>query len=151
MNELVRNPERLNHQPLRDIIAKRVRLPDRNDGPVVTDIDLVVRQYGPIQHSDAEGRYIFADFKFGNAELSGGQSRTFALIDRQLRATTYEPARYQGFWVIRWAEDIFGPRFIRAERKFVADVPHIVGHENVISFLHDVSSPARQPDMWDAA
>jgi len=151
MNELVRNPDRLSHQHLRDIIAKRVRLPDSTDGPVVTDIDLVVRQYGPLAHTDAEGRYMFADFKFENAPLGYAQSKTFGLIDRQLCATTYEPDRYQGFWIIRWTGDPFGPIFLRAERKFVADIPAIVGHENVIGFLNDVLSPAAVADLWDAA
>lgn len=151
MNELVRNPARLNHQHLRDIIANRVRLPDRNDGPVVTDVDLVVRQYGPMYHSDAEGRYIFADFKYGDTRLSGGQARTFALIDRQLRSATYEPHRYQGFWLIRWGQDAFGPMFTRASRQFVADVPDIVGHENVLAFLERCESPEPMDDLWDAA
>jgi hypothetical protein len=151
MNELVRNPERLHHQHLRDIIAARVRHPDSINGPVVTDIDLLVRQYGPMRGSDPEGRLFFADFKFGSKGLEGGQRQNFKLIDKMLRSSTYEPERYQGFWIIRWTQDDFGPRFVRAERQFVADVPHIVGHENVIEFLHDVSSPKPVNDLWDVA
>lgn len=150
MNELVRSPDRLHHQHLRDIIAKRVRHPTKAGGPVVSDIDLVINQYGPLFNMDPEGRFMFVDFKFGDAIIRGGQKRIFRLIDKQLRSTTYSPERYQGFWVIHWAEDEFGPMFLRAKRQFVANVPDIVGHEKVLAFIERCESPS-PIDLWDAA
>lgn len=103
----IRNPEHLDGcRRFRD--RGRELLPGA--GLVITDLDVVMRWFGPRYGLDHEGVFALLEIKRGGAPLTGGQRHTFGLLDRLFREAA--PDRYLGLHVLhdlgdrwRWEGD----------------------------------------------
>jgi hypothetical protein len=87
--------------PYRDSI--RVELPQPHEGLVVTDLDLVLRCYGPRYATDDVGLLRLVEVKSHGARLTNGQRRTFGLLDDLCRASG--SPRYCGAFVVTTDHD----------------------------------------------
>lgn len=145
----IRNVEYLNSiDAVRELIYRQFPNAGPVSGLVVSDIDLVLRAYGPELNSDGRGRYLFAEFKHGPGKLTHGQNNTFRQIDEDLRASGSE--RYMGFWKVNYTLtpvhndrelDRFEPACVQFDKctqmygNWNDPVIEIVGHEAVHRFL----------------
>lgn len=93
-------------QEHRDFI--RLHLPGASQGCVVEDLDMVQRVYGASYGLDDSGRVRLVELKYGSAGLTGGQIRTFGLLDALLRLGDPTGKRYDGFYLVqtsgRWED-----------------------------------------------
>jgi hypothetical protein len=72
---------------------------------VVEDLDLLIRWYGKQFRQDDKGRFMFVEIKHGYADLSGGQTHTWSLIDWLLSKADPEHKRYRGFFLIQCSDE----------------------------------------------
>jgi hypothetical protein len=98
-----RNPDKVQQQPFRDWIRKE--LPPAREGAVVLDIDLLMRVFGTAHGTDAMGRLAFFELKHGKSVPTGGQKRTYALLDELLRTADPRSLRYAGMHLIQYSEE----------------------------------------------
>jgi len=98
-----RNPDKLQVLPYRDWLWRN--LPPGRSGYVVEDLDLVLRIYGPMYDSDADGRLMFVELKFGNTTINPAQRKTFGLIDNLMRRGDPDGRRYAGYFVLNYADE----------------------------------------------
>jgi hypothetical protein len=71
---------------------------------VVTDLDVVLRVYGR-DLGGALGRFVLMEWKYGDSTpATGGQTRTFGLIDELLRHADPEHLRYRGLYLVTYVE-----------------------------------------------
>jgi len=95
-----RNPDKLQVLPFRDWI--RDHLPGGPDGYVVEDLDLVLRIYGPKFKSDATGKFMLIELKFGHSWIGVAQRKTFGLMHNLLRNADPGCQRYLGYFVLQY-------------------------------------------------
>lgn len=145
----IRNVEHLNSiDAVRELIHREMPNAGAVSGMVVSDIDLVLRAYGPQMNSDGTGRYLFAEFKHGTGKLTHGQNSTFRLIDADLRLSGSQ--RYMGFWKVNYTLtpvhhdpdlDRFEPRCVRFDTctqmygELQDPTIKITGHDRIHRFL----------------
>lgn len=86
--------------PFREWI--RENLPHGRSGVVVEDLDLVIRLYGEHHGTDATGKFMLIELKFGNATPGYAQERTFGLMDSLLRQADPERRRYLGYFIVNY-------------------------------------------------
>ena len=98
-----RNPDKFQILPFREWLRKN--MPSGTDGFVVEDLDLVIRVYGPNFESDAEGKFILVELKYGMAWIGRAKKMTFGLIHRLLRETDSHRQRYLGFYVLNYDDE----------------------------------------------
>jgi hypothetical protein len=82
---------------VRDLLRKE--LPNGNAGFVATDLDLLVRWYGPNYELDDRGAFALVEVKHRDACFTHAQSRTFELLDSMLR-TSDDADRYRGLYLL---------------------------------------------------
>lgn len=149
MQHVVRRADFLNNiDAIRELIRQQFPHAGRMSGLVATDVDLVLRAYGPEMGSDQKGRYMLAEFKHGGGALTNGQSNTFRQIDEDLRAGG--SSRYMGFWIVNYTLtpvhgdallDRFEPRCVRFDRctqlygNLNDPVITLTGHDPISRFL----------------
>lgn len=104
-----RRPDLLQVLPERDFF--RQYLPNAAAGMVVEDLDLVLRTFGPNFDMSDIGRFRLVELKHGSAGLTGGQIRTFGLIDRLLTLADPEREFYDGFYVVQYTAWALEARF----------------------------------------
>lgn len=159
----VRNADLLNNtDAIRELIRQQFPSAGRMSGLVASDVDLVLRAYGPEMNSDQQGRYLLAEFKHGNSSLTNGQNSTFRQIDEDLRAGGSQ--RYMGFWKVNYTLtpvyddpdlDRFEPRCVRFDRctrlydDLDEDVIQLTGHERIHRFLSTLDLPLALNDGHD--
>jgi len=96
----IRNEDFLDgERRLRDLIWERLPPAGIREGVVASDLDCVLRFYGPCFGLDREGRFGLLEVKHGTHGLTGGQRWSFALLDQVLRASPLA-GRYLGLAVI---------------------------------------------------
>lgn len=100
MKHTFRNPDKFQVLPFRDWI--RAKKPSGKAGYVVEDLDLVLRVFGERYKTDADGRFMLIELKFGNAYIGIAQKRTFGLIHRLLRIADPKKHRYFGYFVVQY-------------------------------------------------
>lgn len=83
----------------------RQSMPSGPDGFVAEDLDLVVRTYGPMFHTDAKGVFMLVELKIGGAPLGASKVRTFGLLHEILRQGDPYRERYRGFFVVRTSSE----------------------------------------------
>ncbi|HFB06890.1 MAG TPA: hypothetical protein ENJ92_00435 [Chloroflexi bacterium] len=83
----------------------RVHQPEGNKGYVVEDLDLVLRVYGKRYDTDAVGKFILVELKYGNAWIGYAQQKTFGLIDSVLRKGDPTGERYLGYYVVQYDDE----------------------------------------------
>lgn len=97
-----RNPDKVQQLPFRDYI--RERCPGPSGGLVVTDLDLIINQFGPLvgRKKDDDGRIYLVELKAAGAALNYSQSRTMQLMHKLMRIA--DPARkfYGGSYLLHW-------------------------------------------------
>jgi hypothetical protein len=98
-----RNDDKIQRLKFRDWF--RENMPSGSNGFVVEDLDLVVRWYGRSFDTDADGKFILVELKFGNSTIGIAQQKTFGLIDKLLRLTDPEKKRYLGYFVIQYSDE----------------------------------------------
>jgi len=80
---------------------------DRWPGPescVVTDLDVVLRVYGR-NLGGQRGRFVLMEMKYGDTtSATGGQTRTFGLIDELLRQADPDQLRYRGLYLVTYVD-----------------------------------------------
>lgn len=97
-----RNPDKVQQLPFRDYI--RDRCPGPSGGLVVTDLDLIVNQFGPLvgRHKDADGRIYLVELKASGTGLNYAQSRTMQLMHKLMRAADPAHKFYGGCYLLHW-------------------------------------------------
>ena len=103
MKPVFRNDDKIQRLKFRDWF--RENMPSGSNGFVVEDLDLVVRWYGRSFDTDADGKFILVELKFGNSTIGIAQQKTFGLIDKLLRLTDPEKKRYLGYFVIQYSDE----------------------------------------------
>lgn len=89
-------------QPFREHFRKRWPGPE---SCVVTDLDVVLRVYGR-NMGGARGRFVLMEMKYGDATTAtGGQTRTFGLIDELLRQADPDRLRYRGLYLVTYIDE----------------------------------------------
>ena len=102
-NDEFRNGDKFQILPHREWIRKQ--LPPGRDGVVVEDLDLVLRVYGERFNTDATGKFMFVELKYGSALPGIAQKKTFGLIDDLLKKADPEGIRYKGYWVLQYTNE----------------------------------------------
>jgi hypothetical protein len=100
MKPVFRHPDRLQLLSYREFL--REHLPTGAEGCVVEDLDLVIRLHGPRYGTDATGKLMLVELKFGNACLDWAQQWTFRLMHQLLRDKDPSRERYLGYFVVNY-------------------------------------------------
>ena len=79
----------------------------RNDRKTQTDyggaqLDLVLRVFGPNFSTDATGRFLLAELKYGKAWIDHAQKMTFGLVHSTLRMGDPDRQRYLGYYMVQY-------------------------------------------------
>jgi len=90
-------------------------MPTGREGCVVEDIDLVLRGFGTLYHTDDEGILKLIELKYGKAEMGFAKTKTFGLIDRGLKRG--EPERYKGYFLINYDNENWDKANFEINRK----------------------------------
>jgi len=95
-----RHPDKFQQLPFRDWLRKNK--PPGPHGYVVEDLDLVIRVFGKDFHTDAIGKFILVELKFGAAWIGHAQERVFSLVNSLLRTADPERKRYLGYYIVQY-------------------------------------------------
>jgi hypothetical protein len=129
---------------VRGFLAEALPRPGKSTGIVLTDLDLVHRTYGTDFGTDGTGRLLLLEFKRGFGAPTGGQKKTYRLLDQMLTSGG-NADRYGGFWLVNYEMDIDDSPFFKfAERMFLKSWQghcRIYGHDAVMGFLRTGVGP----------
>lgn len=97
-----RNPDLVQQLPFRDYI--REHCPGPGGGLVVTDLDLIVNQFGALvgRGRDEDGRIFLTELKTAGTALNYAQNRTMQLMHKLMRLGDPERKHYGGAYLLHW-------------------------------------------------
>ena len=145
MQPQLRNIEHLNSlDAVRELMRRQFPQPGAVNGLVVSDIDMVMRFYGPTFNTDSKGKFIFTEWKQGGGSLTNGQAHTYKGIHEVMRAGDPYMKRYMGFYKINYTNsgtteaDRFNLEcvtFDKATQLYDKPTKVISGHQAIFEFL----------------
>ena len=128
-------------KPLRDRIGEPSFTPAMgpNGGVVVTDIDLLLRHYGPLANSDGIGTFRIMEQKHVKAPQHVGQEITFRLMHDLFRKADPDTERYKGFYLFEYEDPEWEDySWVTVNRLFEQEKE---AKMHVVSFLKWLDSP----------
>lgn len=112
-----RNPDKIQVLPYREWLRKNK--PSGSQGCIVEDLDLVLRVYGINFHTDATGKLMLIELKFGNAWIGTSKIKTFGLLDSLCRIADPDRLRYLGYYVVQYDNEDWDTANFRINRTSV--------------------------------
>lgn len=152
----IKNREALHYVDfVRDFIRDNLPSWGGENGLVVLDYDLILRVYGPEYDSDSIGRVALVELKLGG-DLTGGQKKTFSMLDSMLTRGDIDGNRYIGSYSLHYqlafSDDDSPPQmtFEHLSRLFVGPLSgvEIDGHSAIVEWIKALPIPSIMEAGW---